>query len=136
MAHPAVEGFRRAWPTAFAGPMLDKLSGNAIRWPTTQNRRSRGEIPRECFIEGRPTIVLRDPFLDWWETFLLGRTPAASSPGPRRSRRQAEAEKLAAEIGDPVVSDEVSDKAPAPRIRRRRSAKTSPPRTAEAAPAR
>jgi hypothetical protein len=76
MAHPVVEGFRREWPAAFAGPSLDKLSGNAKRWSTTQNQRSRGEIPAECFIPGRPTIILRDRFLDWWESKLLTEGPA------------------------------------------------------------
>jgi hypothetical protein len=71
MAHPVIAAFRKEWPAAFAGPLLDKLSGNAKRWTTTQNERSRGEIPAECFIPGRPTIVLRDPFLDWWEEKLL-----------------------------------------------------------------
>jgi hypothetical protein len=70
MAHPVVEGYRKEWPVAFAGPQLDKLSGKALRWSTTQNRRCKGEIPPECFVEGRPTIVLRDPFLDWVEVWL------------------------------------------------------------------
>jgi hypothetical protein len=85
MDHPVVEGFRKEWPAAFAGPHLDKLSGRAIRWSTTQNRRSRGEIPRDCFIEGRPTLVLRDPFLNWWQTTLQG---AVSPAAPNRLSRQ------------------------------------------------
>jgi hypothetical protein len=90
MAHPAAEGFRKEWPAAFAGPLLDELSGNAIRWSTTQNRRSRGEIPAECFVNGRPTIVLRDPFLRWWETTLPESFPVASGP-PRIGRRRRSA---------------------------------------------
>jgi len=77
MGHPAVEGFRKEWPAAFAGPEIDRLSGRAIRWSTTQNKRSRGEIPPDCFINGHPTIVLRDAFLDWWQTTL----PERSGPG-------------------------------------------------------
>jgi hypothetical protein len=92
MAHPAAEGFRKEWPAAFAGPLLDKFSGNAIRWSTTQNRRSRGEIPADCFVPGRPTIVLRDAFLRWWETTLPGGSPAVTAnPTSRRSRPEAAA---------------------------------------------
>jgi hypothetical protein len=88
MAHPVVEGFRKEWPAAFAGPSLDKLSGNAVRWSTTQNRRSRGEIPLECFVDGRPTIVLRDPFLDWLDARLTAASEArqVSSGPPGRGR--------------------------------------------------
>jgi hypothetical protein len=89
MPHPIVEGFRKEWPAAFAGPLLDKLSGNACRWSTTQNRRSRGEIPPECFVEGRPTLVLRDKFLDWLDVRLSTASEAGhpSSGTPRRGRR-------------------------------------------------
>jgi hypothetical protein len=106
MAHPVVEGFRKEWPPAFAGPKLNELSGNAIRWSTTQNRRSRRQIPDECFVRGgaRLVIVLRDPFLDWWATTL---PEASSSPAvpvrrtPRR-RRQGRAD----EIAEPVPNAE------------------------------
>jgi hypothetical protein len=134
MAHPVVEGFLKEWPAAFAGPKLDELSGNAIRWSTTQNRRSRGEIPAECFVDGRPTLVIRDPFLRWWASTLSNarRWPAVSShPQPRRSRRQVKAEALVAAIGEPVGNDfldEVPDKGPAA-PHRRRSTVTTPRRS-------
>jgi hypothetical protein len=86
MAHPVVEGFRKEWPAAFAGPSLDKLSGNAVRWSTTQNRRSRGEIPRECFVKGHPTIVLRDKFLDWLDSRLMSNGPSQGGRHPRSAR--------------------------------------------------
>ena len=89
MAHPVVEGFRKEWPIAFAGPRLDELSGYSIRWSTTQNRRSQKKIPDECFASGGPrlTIILRDPFLDWWETTLPpNRPPRPGSFPPRRGR--------------------------------------------------
>ena len=94
MAHPVVEAFRNEWPAAFAGPLLDKLSGNAFRWSTTQNRRSRKEIPPEVFVEGRPTIVLRDKFLDWLDLWLTSVSEARcqSSEPPRRKRRQGRTE--------------------------------------------
>jgi hypothetical protein len=99
MAHPVIEGFRKEWPAAFAGPSLDKLSGNAKRWSTTQNERSRGEIPAECFVPGRPSIVLRDPFLDWWETKLSESSPAASTPPVIRGRRPRSEQVRAAIVG-------------------------------------
>jgi hypothetical protein len=95
MVHPIVEAFRREWPAAFAGPEIDRLSGNAIRWSTTQNRRSRREIPEECFVRrgARLTLVVRDPFLAWWETTLSDarQTPRLISPrrGPGRRPRAA-----------------------------------------------
>jgi hypothetical protein len=63
-----VETWRKIWPETFPALKLDELSGHCIRWKTTQNRRSLKMIPPECFIAtaGRPTIVVRDPFLDWW----------------------------------------------------------------------
>src|SRR5262245_2944157 len=89
MAHPVVEGFRKEWPSAFAGPSLDELSGKAVRWATTQNRRSRGEIPPECFVEGRPTIVLRDPFLAWLDEKLSKPSPPIGGSAERlRTRRR------------------------------------------------
>ena len=81
LAHPLVEAFRKEWPAAFAGPLLDKLSGNACRWSTTQNRRSRGEIPANCFIEGRPTIVLRDQYLAWLDAWLSARASIPMTAG-------------------------------------------------------
>jgi hypothetical protein len=105
MAHPVVQGFRKEWPSAFAGTMLDKLSGNAIRWSTTQNKRSDRKIPAECFVRGgaRLTIVLRDPFLDWWETTLPGER---TSPVvfPRRGRRRDRAEATTGER-EPVAEE-------------------------------
>ena len=86
VAHPVVEAFRKEWPPAFAGPLLDKLSGNACRWSTTQNRRCRGEIPAGCFVEGRPTIVLRDPFLDWLDRRLAA-TLETNRPSDSPARR-------------------------------------------------
>jgi len=92
MAHPVVEAFRKEWPAAFAGPLLDKLSGNAFRWSTTQNRRSRGEIPPDCFVEGRPTLVLRDRFLDGIDSRLTAVSePRLSGEPPRRGVRSRSA---------------------------------------------
>jgi hypothetical protein len=97
--HPIVEVLRKDLPSAFAGPSLDELTGNAIRWSTTQNKRSRGEIPAECFVRSGagPTLVIRDLFLDWWSTTLsepyrpsdgpARKPPRATPPQPRAGRR-------------------------------------------------
>jgi hypothetical protein len=104
MAHPIVEGFRKEWPAAFAGPLLDKLSGNAFRWSTTQNRRSRGEIPASCFIEGRPTIVLRDRFLDWVEAWLTGVSEPRLSGEAMRRRHDREHRVLQTPGSDTLIA--------------------------------
>jgi hypothetical protein len=66
-----IEQLRQELPPVFAGPSLDKLTGDAIRWRTIQNRRSQREIPDECFFRsGTRVLVLRDKFLNWWETTL------------------------------------------------------------------
>lgn len=58
-------------PPVLAGKSLDELTAHSINWRTTQNARSRGEIPAECFAyAGRKVLILRDPFLAWWRTTL------------------------------------------------------------------
>jgi hypothetical protein len=42
-----IERLRRELPTVFLGAKVAELTGGAISWGTTQNRRSRGEIPNE-----------------------------------------------------------------------------------------
>ncbi len=75
-----IEQLRRDLPPVFLGSSLDKLTGNAIRWRTIQNRRSRREIPDECFFRsGTRILVLRDKFLHWWETTLSGAREALGS---------------------------------------------------------
>ena len=71
-----IEQLRAYLPPMFAGTELDKLTGKAIRWRTIQNRRANQslppekKIPDECFIRSgnRKTIIVRDPFLDWWKS--------------------------------------------------------------------
>ncbi len=61
-------------PPVFAATKLDELTGNAIRWATIQNQRSKSrtagnyDIPVECFLNdgSRKIIIVRDPFLEWW----------------------------------------------------------------------
>jgi hypothetical protein len=82
--HDIIDELRAALPPVWLGSRTDELTGGAINWGTTQNRRSRGEIPDECFARsGARVLVLRDPFLAWWATTL---SPARRPPvlPPRR----------------------------------------------------
>ena len=47
--HNIIDDLRAALPPVWLGTRTDELTGGAICWGTTQNRRSRGEIPDECF---------------------------------------------------------------------------------------
>jgi hypothetical protein len=69
--YSVVEELKKALPPVFAGTSVNELTGGAIHWPTIQNKRSRHEIPDECFIRSGPTVlIIRDPFLAWWQTTL------------------------------------------------------------------
>src|SRR5215472_3159431 len=89
-----LEELRKALPAVFAGTSLDELTGNAIRWATTQNRRAQRKIPDKCFCRSGPRVlVIRDPFLDWWQTTLTeARQPDARRP-PRRQDQAASGSK-------------------------------------------
>jgi hypothetical protein len=92
-----IEQLRATLPPIFLGTTLDDLTGKAICWATTQNKRSRGEIPDECFVRSGPRVlVLRDPFLDWWGATLrpAGETRAQHTPVPRAGRRSANKDAL------------------------------------------
>jgi len=62
-----IEQYYATLPESFPGKMIDCLTSNVLRWRTIQNRRSRGEIPAQCFIKVSPrkVIILRDAFLKW-----------------------------------------------------------------------
>jgi hypothetical protein len=92
-----VEQLRANLPPIISGTAIDGLTGNAICWATIQNKRSRGEIPDECFVRSGPRVlVLRDPFLDWWGATLrpVGETKAHHTPVPRTGRRSAHKDAL------------------------------------------
>ena len=86
-----IDQLRGALPPVFLGSAIDELTGGAIRWGTTQNKRCRREIPEECFVRSGPRVlVVRDRFLDWWATTLR---PASETnnrylPHPRAERQQ------------------------------------------------
>jgi hypothetical protein len=87
--HKIIDDLRAALPPVWLGTRTDELTGGAICWGTTQNRRSRGEIPEDCFARsGTRVLVLRDPFLAWWATTLSpARRPPMLSPSRDRRRR-------------------------------------------------
>jgi len=81
-----IEELRKSLPPIFAGTSSGELTGGAIHWPTIQNKRALRQIPDECFCRSGPRVlVIRDRFLDWWQTTLSeARQPAARRP--RRNR--------------------------------------------------
>ena len=88
-----VDELRRALPPIFLGANIDELTGGAICWRTTQNKRSRREIPNECFVRSGPRILVRrDQFLDWWSgTLTEARQPPPRSGPPRRRLQRVRA---------------------------------------------
>jgi hypothetical protein len=81
-----VDELRKTLPPVFAGTSLNELTGDAIHWPTIQNRRALRQIPDECFVRsGTRVLVLRDPFLDWWGTTLSEARPTIVTR-PRRQK--------------------------------------------------
>ena len=89
-----IEELKAALPPIWAGPRSGELSGGVFHWPTIQNRRSRHEIPDECFVRtGNRLLVRRDPFLTWWAGTLQ---PARRPPvvPPRRGRRRDRADEI------------------------------------------
>jgi hypothetical protein len=99
-----IEAYRKDMPPTFVGTSLGERTGGAIRWRTIQNKRSRGEIPAPCFMRSGtgPTIVIRDPFLEWWAATLRdAQCPFSGTrttpPTPRAGRRSSRAGTAAAE---------------------------------------
>jgi hypothetical protein len=95
-----------ALPPIFLGSASDELTGGAINWGTVQNKRSRGEIPDECFVRAGPRVlVVRDPFLSWWGSTLRPARATSKSfepPRPRagQRRRKQEVASAAARISE------------------------------------
>lgn len=81
-----IADLRDVLPPIFAGTKLDELTGGAICWRTTQNSRSKREIPDECFVRsGAKVLVRRDAFLDWWATTLSEARPPKRQKLPNSS---------------------------------------------------
>ena len=86
-----IDQLRKALPPIFLGSASDELTGGAICWGTIQNKRSRREIPSECFVRSGPRVlVVRDPFLDWWGATLrpARETSREYAPQPRAGQRR------------------------------------------------
>lgn len=99
-----IDELRLALPPIFLGSQIGDLTGDAIHWPTIQNKRSLREIPDECFVcSGRRVLVRRDLFLNWWAGTLsearqpFGKPPRATPPLPRAGRRSPRRRPQAAE---------------------------------------
>jgi hypothetical protein len=85
-----IEQLRAALPPVFLGSASAELTGGVICWGTIQNKRSRREIPDDCFVRSGPRVlVVRDPFLKWWETTLQPARQPAVPIAPRRRGRPA-----------------------------------------------
>lgn len=86
-----IDELRKTLPPVFAGTSLDQLTGGAIHWPTTQNRRALRQIPDECFVRsGTRVLIVRDPFLAWWATTLSeARQPVVGSRQHQSKSRAA-----------------------------------------------
>ena len=104
MSDNPIELWRAAWPPLFAGTELDRLSGNALRWRTTQNRRCRREIPDDCFCRhGTKTLIRRDPFLDVIATEITDAREPLDNPPPRSRRNKVPAPAEPARPAEPAL---------------------------------
>jgi hypothetical protein len=85
-----IESLQQALPPIFLGSRADELTGGVVCWGTVQNKRSRREIPEECFARsaGR-VLIIRDRFLEWWAGTLSEARRPPILPPPRRTRRAA-----------------------------------------------
>jgi hypothetical protein len=87
-----IEELRQALPPIFLGSRVGELTGDAIHWPTVQNKRSRREIPDACFVRSGPRVLVRrDLFLDWWKLTLSEARRPSSGPPRRGSGRRPRA---------------------------------------------
>jgi hypothetical protein len=64
-----IEALERSLPEVFAGPKIDELTGCVFTWSAIRTRRSRKQIPEECFGPrvgpNSPTPMVKGPFLQW-----------------------------------------------------------------------
>lgn len=87
-----IEQLREQAPAAFPGKDIKTYLPAAPQWSTIQNKRSRREIPDECFVRsGLHVLIKRDAFLDWWKTTLTDVRTPIDNPPPRSRRATATA---------------------------------------------
>jgi hypothetical protein len=93
-----IDQLREALPPIFLGSASDELTGGAINWATTCNKRCRGEIPDDCFVRSGPRVlVVRDKFLDWWASTIqpVRATKASHTPPQPRAGQRSRAPRAA-----------------------------------------
>lgn len=69
-----IKQYQASVPPIFAATELDRLTGNALRWTTLQNRRANKNLPESekppqvCFRQdgARKILIVRDELLTWW----------------------------------------------------------------------
>ncbi len=72
--------FKKTIPPIFAATELDRLTGNAMKWTTLQNKRSSKTLPesqkppKSCFRHdgARKILLVRDELMNWWLETLSG----------------------------------------------------------------
>src|SRR5215470_105405 len=83
-----IEQWRDRLPPTFLGKEIDTRTEGQFRWETIQNRKFLGQIPRDCFIySGRQVLIVRDPFLSWWQSTLSTKAPAVTGNFKRKRGR-------------------------------------------------
>lgn len=70
-----IDELRTRLPFFFAGKEIDRLTDGFFCWRTIQNLRCLGKCPEHCFekkgnSKNSPVFILRDPFLDWYESTM------------------------------------------------------------------
>jgi hypothetical protein len=76
------EALDRSLPDVFAGPRIYELTGGVFTWSGIRTRRSRKQIPEECFGPrvgpNSPTPIVKEPFLQWVAALAHpGKTPSS-----------------------------------------------------------
>jgi hypothetical protein len=86
-----IDELRKSLPPVWLGSLTGELTGGACpSWETIQNKRSKREIPEDCFCRSGPRIlVIREPFLKWWGTTLRDARKARATPPPRAGRKRS-----------------------------------------------
>src|SRR5262249_33169683 len=82
-----VARLRKELPPIFKLSLLTELTGGALNTGTIRNRRSRGEIPPECFVRsGTTALGIRDGCLPGGPPPPAARTKKPPNPPPRPRR--------------------------------------------------
>lgn len=68
----ALAALKKELPPIFLGKNLTELTKGAFNWRTFQNMKCRGKVPEGVLLRSgnRNLLVVRDPFLEWWQSRL------------------------------------------------------------------